>query len=99
MVKIKVKGLNENKLKERELRINHMAIYKLKKNTGKDIISYVKGFESGEIEITAIYEMLFAGLSGYKTIDDMLNDLEDGEFSNYAEGVTKELGLLFEGKM
>lgn len=87
MTKIKMKS------GEKELKINHLAIYKLKQKTGKDITEYINKMQVGNVEMTAIYDLLFAGLK-YKSIEEMLEDMEENEFSNYVEQVGKELGLL-----
>ena len=42
---------------EKELKINHLAIYKLKQKTGKDITEYINKMQVGNVEMTAIYDL------------------------------------------
>jgi hypothetical protein len=87
MAKIKMKS------GEKELRMNHLAIYRLKKNTGKDIREYVGELQNENVEMIVVYDLMFAGMD-YETIEEMLEDIEEDKFLDYVTQMGNELGLL-----
>lgn len=86
---------------EKELKFGHKAIYKLEKNYNMkifDVITKLENAGEGMFDLSMMYEMMHAGLSDdYNNIDDMLDDIESEEFSNYMKAIGESVGKLFGG--
>ncbi len=87
----------ELKSGEVELKLTHRAIYKLKKDTGRDIMEFAREMGKGDVNITDVYDIMFAALS-YKTIEDLLDDLKEDKVEQYIEAVGDALGKLLGAK-
>ena len=88
---------------EKELKFGHKAIYRLKKDTGRelfDLISDIATDKMEEMKINTMYELLFAALKDeYKDIEEMLDDLKDSEFNGYIKILGDSVGKLFGANM
>ena len=81
---------------EKEFKITHSAIFKYKKLTGEDILESFNYMSDENFDIGTVYNVLYAGLKGYKTIEEMLDDMLEDEFVMYTRAAMMGLGQLFE---
>lgn len=83
-------------MKKEDIKFTHLAIYRLKKNTGKDIMEYAEQFKTGNFGVMDIYDLLLA-TSKFETVEEMVEKLE-GSIDELIEAIKVGLEILFKGK-
>ena len=76
------------------IKFSHRVIYELKKDQDVELFDLVEDMQ--RMKITSLYTLLFAALKKeYKTIEEMLDDMLEEEFTNYIEVISEAVGKLF----
>ena len=92
----------------KEFKLDHLAMYNFKKQTGTDILSRSIDLELGKIELEGICDIFLVG-TDYVDMEEMLEDLDFridiepkagifGGLKGYVEAIGKEMGLFFGGE-
>ena len=84
---------------KKELKFDHLAIWNLKKETGRELFDLIQDIDAEntkDVKITTMYQLLYAAFGEqYDNIEEMLSDLKETEFNNYIEAIGTSVGKLF----